>query len=139
MRVEKMPSRIMVNLEGVEMFVFNRTPAYDNIVERMKKHEREEAAAEGKKRGSDGSQSPIKENPIKLRLRKVYKAATAGKGGDEERLESVDSNDSACKSKRLKHTRSAIEQSAQPAGAQGSAKWVCGRSLEFTRKHCKGQ
>ena len=78
------------------MFVFNRTPAYDNIVERMKKHEREEAAAAGKK-GSNGSESPVKQNPITLRLRKVYKSATAGKGGDEERLESVDSNDSACK------------------------------------------
>jgi hypothetical protein len=95
---EKMPSRIMVNLEGVEMFVFNRTPAYDNIVERMKKHERQEAAAAGKQRGSDGSASPAKENPITLRLRKVYKAATAGKGGDEERLEAVKSHDSTCAS-----------------------------------------
>jgi hypothetical protein len=27
--------------EGVELFVFNRTPAYDAIVERMKAHEKE--------------------------------------------------------------------------------------------------
>lgn len=29
----------MINLEGFELFVYNRTPAYENIVERMRKHE----------------------------------------------------------------------------------------------------
>lgn len=29
----------MINLEGFELFVYNRTPAYENIVERMRKYE----------------------------------------------------------------------------------------------------
>jgi hypothetical protein len=31
----------VVYAEGVELFVYNRTPAYDAIVERMKKHEKQ--------------------------------------------------------------------------------------------------
>ena len=37
--VDALPSRIFVNAQGVEAFFYNRTPAYDNIVERMKKYD----------------------------------------------------------------------------------------------------
>ena len=39
--VDRLPSRILLTVRGVEVFLFNRTPAYDAIVERMKKHEAE--------------------------------------------------------------------------------------------------
>lgn len=37
--LDALPSRIFVNAQGVEAFFYNRTPAYDNIVERMKKYD----------------------------------------------------------------------------------------------------
>lgn len=37
--VDALPSRIFINAQGVEAFIYNRTPAYDNIVERMKKND----------------------------------------------------------------------------------------------------
>lgn len=37
----KLPCRIAVQAQGVEAFFYNRTPAYDAIVERMKKHEKQ--------------------------------------------------------------------------------------------------
>jgi hypothetical protein len=40
-----LPCRILITVKGVEAFFFNRTPAYDAIVERMKKHEAENANA----------------------------------------------------------------------------------------------
>ena len=36
---DRLPCRITVHAQGVEVFVYNRTPAYDAIVERMMKHE----------------------------------------------------------------------------------------------------
>lgn len=32
---EKFPCRIQVSLQGFEWFMYNRTPAYDNIVAQM--------------------------------------------------------------------------------------------------------
>lgn len=37
--------------KGVEAFVYNRTPAYDAIVERMKKHENEAGGVKGASHG----------------------------------------------------------------------------------------
>jgi hypothetical protein len=37
--VARLPCRIILNIEGAEVFCFNRTPAYDAIVDRMKKRE----------------------------------------------------------------------------------------------------
>lgn len=102
---EKLPSRILINLEGVEAFVFNRTPAYDAIIERMKKHERQEKEqsdgldADGHGAKASGVADPGKENPITMRFRKAYKAAK-GTGAEEERLEALNSNDSSCEYKR---------------------------------------
>ncbi|GMK54228.1 hypothetical protein CspeluHIS016_0108140 [Cutaneotrichosporon spelunceum] len=42
----RLPCRISANLDGLEVFCYNRTPAYDAIVERMKKHEAAQAARE---------------------------------------------------------------------------------------------
>jgi hypothetical protein len=41
MRLESLPCKIRVHAEGVEIFIYNRTPAYDEIVRRMQKHEAE--------------------------------------------------------------------------------------------------
>lgn len=48
----RLPCRIAAKLDGLEVFCYNRTPAYDAIVERMKKHE-DEAVRE-----KDGDLSP---------------------------------------------------------------------------------
>ncbi|BEI89154.1 uncharacterized protein CcaverHIS019_0205160 [Cutaneotrichosporon cavernicola] len=42
----RLPCRIAAYLDGLELFCYNRTPAYDAIVERMKKHEAAQAARE---------------------------------------------------------------------------------------------
>ncbi|OCF72268.1 hypothetical protein I204_06644 [Kwoniella mangroviensis CBS 8886] len=73
----KLPCRITVFAEGVEAFVFNRTPAYDAIVERMKKHEREEAAAKGSPRSSDDINGDP-DSTLRSRLKKVVKTSTRG-------------------------------------------------------------
>lgn len=39
-----LPCRIRFHAEGVEAFIYNTTPAYDEIVRRMQKHEAAEAA-----------------------------------------------------------------------------------------------
>lgn len=46
--LDRLPCRVLVNLKGVEAFFFNRTPAYDAIVERMKKQNAEEAKAKAR-------------------------------------------------------------------------------------------
>ncbi|WVW81321.1 hypothetical protein I302_103312 [Kwoniella bestiolae CBS 10118] len=73
----KLPCRITVFAEGVEAFVYNRTPAYDAIVERMKKHEREEAAAKGSPRSSDDINGDP-DSTLRSRLKKVVKTSTRG-------------------------------------------------------------
>jgi hypothetical protein len=50
----------VINLEGFELFVYNRTPAYENIVERMRKHE-----------GSDGVTFTVGGETEGLRQRKT--------------------------------------------------------------------
>lgn len=50
----RLPCRIAAKLDGLEVFCFNRTPAYDAIVERMKKHE----AAEAEREKADNDLSP---------------------------------------------------------------------------------
>ncbi|WWC90151.1 uncharacterized protein L201_005084 [Kwoniella dendrophila CBS 6074] len=73
----KLPCRITIFAEGVEGFVFNRTPAYDAIVERMKKHEREENAAKDSPGTSDDT-SNDPESTLRSRLKKVAKTSTRG-------------------------------------------------------------
>ena len=83
--LDRLPCRINVYAEGVECFVYNRTPAYDAIVERMKKHEKEEertASSESLAKqksnattGTDGSGLGFG-----ARLRKVAKSATSELG-----------------------------------------------------------
>ncbi|KAK8844716.1 hypothetical protein IAR55_006566 [Kwoniella newhampshirensis] len=69
----KLPCRISVFAEGVEAFIYNRTPAYDAIVERMNKHENDEDNVKETARTSDDS-----ENPIRARLRNLRKTSTRG-------------------------------------------------------------
>ncbi|WWC57636.1 uncharacterized protein I303_100168 [Kwoniella dejecticola CBS 10117] len=71
----RLPCRITVFAEGVEGFVYNRTPAYDAIVERMKKHEREEAAANASPRKSDDTDVEPG-STLRSRLKKVVKTST---------------------------------------------------------------
>lgn len=50
----RLPCRIAAKLDGLEVFCYNRTPAYDAIVERMKKHE----SVEAERDKADGDFSP---------------------------------------------------------------------------------
>ncbi|WRT63261.1 uncharacterized protein IL334_000164 [Kwoniella shivajii] len=75
----KLPCRITVFAEGVEGFVYNRTPAYDAIVERMKKHERDESGFNDKKspRTSDDTNTD-NDSTLRSRLKKVTKSSVTG-------------------------------------------------------------
>jgi hypothetical protein len=91
---ERLPCRIMVYAEGVECFVFNRTPAYDAIVERMKKHEKEaeeagsrtsdETLAQQKSNGTNATGNGEEGIGFGARLRKVAKSATSGTSQTQE-------------------------------------------------------
>lgn len=84
--------------EGVECFVFNRTPAYDAIVERMKKHEKEdqdtgprtsdETLAKQKSNGTTGTGIGEEGASFGARLRKVAKSATSGTSQTQETVSS---------------------------------------------------
>lgn len=74
--IAHLPCRIAVTAEGVEAFVFNRTPAYDAIVERMKKHERE--STDSKTSSADSLQKPqADQNGLRARWRRVRQKAGA--------------------------------------------------------------
>lgn len=94
--VDRLPCRIHVYAEGVECFVYNRTPAYDAIVERMKKHETEspnrsdETLAKAKSSGLTGGEA---DQGFGARLRRVAKSANSAQetasssGGPDTRTE----------------------------------------------------
>jgi hypothetical protein len=52
---DSLPCRIRVHTEGFEAFIYNRTPAYDEIVKRMEKHEAEAKAGKAENRSSEAS------------------------------------------------------------------------------------
>lgn len=91
---DRLPCRINVYAEGVECFVFNRTPAYDAIVERMKKHEKEdedagartsdETLAKQKSNGTSATGNGEDGVEFGARLRKVAKSATSGTSQTQE-------------------------------------------------------
>jgi hypothetical protein len=62
--------------EGVEGFVYNRTPAYETIIERMRKHEQEKDISEGHKAG-DGSPAQGEQTSFGARLRRTAKSAAS--------------------------------------------------------------
>jgi hypothetical protein len=65
-----LPCRILITVKGVEAFFFNRTPAYDAIVERMKKHEAENAnAAHSTGSFTSGTSSRESKDPDGLKKR----------------------------------------------------------------------
>ncbi|WWC67272.1 uncharacterized protein I206_101180 [Kwoniella pini CBS 10737] len=80
----KLPCRITVFAEGVEGFVYNRTPAYDAIVERMKKHEREEAAdaKDSSRTSNDSTVEP--DSTLRSRFKKVVKTSSRGSATTKE-------------------------------------------------------
>ena len=56
MRTEDAPCRCQIHLEGLEWFLYNRTPSFDAIVERMQEAERKaQASTSGKAASTDGS------------------------------------------------------------------------------------
>ncbi|KAL7425079.1 Macrophage colony-stimulating factor 1 receptor [Cryptotrichosporon argae] len=69
-RRAKLPCRVVLVADGVEAFFYNRTPAYDAIVERMKKHEREtgKGATDTDGAGEDGNGNEAKKG---ARLRRA--------------------------------------------------------------------
>jgi hypothetical protein len=69
--------------------VYNRTTAYDAIVERMKKHEQES-------RTSTPSKASSEENPIKVRLRKAFRSTH-----QEDGLAQLNSNNSSSRCIKL--------------------------------------
>jgi hypothetical protein len=80
----------------VECFVYNRTPAYDAIVERMKKHEKEdestassETLAKQKSNATTGTDEG--EPGFGARLRKAAKSATAEKAHNRDSSSSAGS------------------------------------------------
>ena len=77
----------MITAQGVEGFVYNRTPAYDAIVERMMKHEQEDK--DGQKSFTDSNSASKSGNPDGPRLRKV-----APDGGVDTPSDDKRSNDS---------------------------------------------
>ena len=83
-----LPCRILITAQGVEGFVYNRTPAYDAIVERMKNHEQEDNDAQKSFTDSNGASKGG--NPNVPRLRKVAPNAGTDTPSDDRR--SDDSN-----------------------------------------------
>ena len=88
---DRLPCRIIVYAEGVECFVYNRTPAYDAIVERMKKHEKEaesnsstssESLAKQKSNGTTGTDGSGM--GFGTRLRKAAKLAPTEDGNKRD-------------------------------------------------------
>ncbi|KIR39832.1 hypothetical protein I307_02554 [Cryptococcus deuterogattii 99/473] len=59
--------------KGVEAFVYNRTPAYDAIVERMKKHENEAGAVKGASHGHEDFEG---EQGLRARLKNLARIPT---------------------------------------------------------------
>jgi hypothetical protein len=50
MRSDDLPCRILAELKGVEWFIYNRSPAYDYIIDQMApSQQNEDAASEGRK------------------------------------------------------------------------------------------
>ncbi|WVQ94212.1 hypothetical protein IAU59_001290 [Kwoniella sp. CBS 9459] len=80
----KLPCRITLFAEGVEAFVYNRTPAYDAIVERMKKHENEQEdsqdgeATKQSSRSSGETTTAAPDSSLRHRLKKLAKTSTRG-------------------------------------------------------------
>lgn len=75
MRTEDAPCRCQIHLEGLEWFLYNRTPSFDAIVERMQEAERKaQASTSGKAASMDGSS----ESRMDAR-----EGATAADGTDE--------------------------------------------------------
>ncbi|WVQ74514.1 hypothetical protein IAR50_004115 [Cryptococcus sp. DSM 104548] len=72
-RRNRLPCRIVIYAKGVEAFVYNRTPAYDDIVERMKKHERE---ANGEKLRQTRSTESRDEGGLRSRLKHLGRMST---------------------------------------------------------------
>nr|ODN85117.1 hypothetical protein L203_05068 [Cryptococcus depauperatus CBS 7841] len=88
----KLPCRIVVYAKGVECFVYNRTPAYDTIVERMRKHE---AGTPNEPNGFEKGSGEY-ENDMGLRARLKNLARMSTKGSSTKDIvsehESVDRN-----------------------------------------------
>lgn len=53
--LDSLPCRIRVHAEGFEAFLYNRTPAYEEIVKRMEKHEAEARAGKTENKSSEAS------------------------------------------------------------------------------------
>ncbi|ORX35037.1 hypothetical protein BD324DRAFT_652754 [Kockovaella imperatae] len=110
----RLPCRIRIYAEGVEGFVFNRTPAYDGIVERMKQYEHAQKATDSSKDGdplhqkdSRGSGSGVDTSNgdanLKARLRRAAKAATNGQTSSGDSRSSDSSKESPDKPNDTRH------------------------------------
>lgn len=75
MAIDRLPCRITVYTQGVEAFLHNRTPAYEAIIERMKKHEEDEKASH--KFESTSSDTTAHDLGKHARLRKSANITTA--------------------------------------------------------------
>ena len=99
---DKLPCRIEVWAEGVEAFVFNRTPAYDAIVERMKKHEQQTgvgSSSESLSNHKSNDDSNTKEgSSFGARLRRV---AQSRKSQDDDRSSSQSGCNLMCHRSKL--------------------------------------
>ncbi|KAL1409648.1 Macrophage colony-stimulating factor 1 receptor [Vanrija albida] len=85
----RLPCRISVTAEGVEMFLYNRTPAYDAIVERMKKHEQQEAEADGASQSfTDSAHTTQTESSsrVNVRQRKPQKPTSPRDSEEQDKL-----------------------------------------------------
>jgi hypothetical protein len=78
--IDSLPCRIRIHAEGFEAFLYNRTPAYDEIVKRMQKHE---AEAEAGKDGSKTSDASSASHHDGLRSRtSIRRDQTKGSSGE---------------------------------------------------------
>lgn len=87
MIAESLPCRVFVHAQGVEAFFYNRTPAYNNIVERMKKGEADKHGSHASKTNSNSTSTDSGHEKTGLRERNSIRR-------DESKLVSEDSSDS---------------------------------------------
>lgn len=85
--LDALPCRIRIHAEGFEAFLYNRTPAYDEIVKRMQKHEAEASAG---KDGAKASEASSTSDHHGLRNRtSIKRDQTKGSSGESSDGESM--------------------------------------------------
>lgn len=107
--LDALPSRIFVNAIGVEAFFYNRTPAYDDIVERMKKYDAAATAsdADTSKAHSGMSGSSTGREKVNLRERSSIRR-------DKSKVSSGGVSDGGCDGLLERHYADSVDAKDSP-------------------------